>query len=119
MYVENNQSVFVLTDPATLDSAKATWVRVVGSLPYGPTRAVAGRYSYTSLARWRNRLLSPILQLRCSVGIDERANVVNIGCPDSATIAQARREAQTLSVPNDAFAIRLEGPMLPAAKPEP
>jgi hypothetical protein len=110
IYVEDAHSVFVLTDLRTLDSAKAAWVRVVGSLPYGPTRAVPGRYSFVSLATWRNGLAPQVLPLRCGIGIDDRANLVSIGCPDSATITNARREAETLKVPNDAFAIRLEAP---------
>jgi hypothetical protein len=110
VYVEDNQTVFVLTDPATLDSVKAAWVRVVGALPYGPTRAVKGRYSYTALAGWRNRLMPQTLPLRCSIGIDERANVIHLGCPDSATIATARREADKVKIPNDAVSIRLEAP---------
>lgn len=55
--------------------------------------------------------MPPTAPLRCGIGIDERANVVSLGCPDSATIIAARHEAEKLSVPNDAVSIRLERPM--------
>jgi Trypsin len=106
---DSGDPTVVLLDPspAVLSATRAVMDQVFGpkfepQFSGRPWHAVQGQFNYVDLANWRDTIavhLNSLFPVVSGVGLDQEANRVNVGLPDTTKRAQAEALIVKLGVP--------------------
>lgn len=116
-YVDTDGApTIVLTDATSLTVAKAALVSVFGAkleTRYSGQdwRVVRARYTYITLANWRDQLLPRVMSIEgvSDMGLSHRDNRVTIGVLNADAMTQVQTLLRGQGVPSDAVALRVVG----------
>ncbi|HXT17854.1 MAG TPA: hypothetical protein VN706_19610 [Gemmatimonadaceae bacterium] len=105
----------MLTDTLRQSEVRATVLAALGQRfsarhAAKPWHRVSVKYSYATLAAWRNALMAPVLNAPggVGIGIDHRRNLVRIGVAEDSTIGATRAKVAQLGIPEDAVLIEVQ-----------
>lgn len=103
----------VVVPPATADQVVPSIAPILAATGRSGsiTRTVSGRYSFYTLNAWKHTLADEVLKVGpfMSLGIDDRANLVDLGVSSPAERQRILNELDRLGIPRDAVDIRVSG----------